>query len=519
MKFRFVPMNNNNKNEIKSNPRNKKDKRDKRYSSLSAFVITCVASLLTLVALTARATITLSPARGGSLGKTGSFYYFVQFPGSTPTPASPAFKTFEPLDISKSVTDEVNSGLNNMFRINFNSNVSTIPPAPQQALVMVIVNASGASLPVPIAAVNGQHCGGTTNLCQAQGLNNADNNNYYAAKYTPNQSIEIGIYPRDICAALSVKGIQSQACTGAFVVSPRVGTTTNFSLSFVATTAADSQILTAPSPTPTGQTFDTLPNPINLVLQVDTPTFTCPSQEELKTSYIPGDAQIVVKTSLFRLVTSPGSAPAAQLYVVGQDNGSAPVTGSNYARANTYVSGGLSLGFPTQNAGGFVNSTEDDRHSYELSFLMQDDAGIFVPPNDPISCRLGPVETGAIEGFLKKSNCFIATAAFGSGEAAPVQMLRDFRDEILFQSALGTSFVHWYYEWSPGWADWMMDHTAVRLPVLLLLAPLELIAWFCLNPFYFVILLSFVFSGLWILFLMSSRKCRAEMLRQRVIGA
>ncbi|MDC4205325.1 MAG: S8 family serine peptidase [Candidatus Manganitrophus sp.] len=45
--------------------------------------------------------------------------------------------------------------------------------------------------------------------------------------------------------------------------------------------------------------------------------------------------------------------------------------------------------------------------------------------------------------------CFIATAAYGSYLDPHVQTLRNFRDEVLMPSALGKTFVDFYYVWSP----------------------------------------------------------------------
>lgn len=53
------------------------------------------------------------------------------------------------------------------------------------------------------------------------------------------------------------------------------------------------------------------------------------------------------------------------------------------------------------------------------------------------------------------SDCFIATAAFGSIDAVEVRQLREFRDKKLLNSRLGVFLVSWYYKISPSIAKWV----------------------------------------------------------------
>ncbi|HUL51642.1 MAG TPA: S8 family serine peptidase [Verrucomicrobiae bacterium] len=59
---------------------------------------------------------------------------------------------------------------------------------------------------------------------------------------------------------------------------------------------------------------------------------------------------------------------------------------------------------------------------------------------------------------ITNSHCLIATAAFGSELAPPVQFLRDFRDYKILSTADGASFMTafnaWYYSFSPSVADY-----------------------------------------------------------------
>jgi hypothetical protein len=80
-----------------------------------------------------------------------------------------------------------------------------------------------------------------------------------------------------------------------------------------------------------------------------------------------------------------------------------------------------------------------------------------------------------------QGGCFIATAAFGSYESGWVQVLREFRDEVLLDHTWGTRFVQWYYAHSPGAANWIAQHPIARAVVRLALLPVIIVAWFWLH--------------------------------------
>jgi len=61
--------------------------------------------------------------------------------------------------------------------------------------------------------------------------------------------------------------------------------------------------------------------------------------------------------------------------------------------------------------------------------------------------------------------CFIATAAYGTETASELDILRDFRDQVLLENALGLRFVEAYYRLSPPVADFIARNDFLRAVV------------------------------------------------------
>jgi hypothetical protein len=72
--------------------------------------------------------------------------------------------------------------------------------------------------------------------------------------------------------------------------------------------------------------------------------------------------------------------------------------------------------------------------------------------------------------------CVIATAAYGSELAGPVQFLREFRDQRVERTYLGSEFMAafnaWYYSWAPAIAKLESNNGALRAAVRVLILPL-----------------------------------------------
>lgn len=72
--------------------------------------------------------------------------------------------------------------------------------------------------------------------------------------------------------------------------------------------------------------------------------------------------------------------------------------------------------------------------------------------------------------------CIIATATYGSELSPEVQLLRNFRNNMILKTYAGSSFMTvfnaWYYSFSPKVAEFITQHQALRTPMKFVLHPL-----------------------------------------------
>ncbi len=451
--------------------------------------------------MVAQATILVVPANkgGNPFNGTTAFYTTTNAAGSESGldsnkyffDSDPSFP-FGIVDISKKQGDE--SGLASALSFTITSDKTSFATT-SLPVIMIQANGSAASPNnlkyVPIAGVNGSPC--DTNICGAQlGVNN----HFFGVVYSAGQTVSIQVYPKDICIDYNIQAGAGSAtgCTvGGTDVSPNQGTPTVQPMQL---TFQVNSVTNDGSKTKTTEASQDSSSPISLAFQTDGPTFSCNLVKN--DVYTPRDASIKLNAAFLGVAQASGRAPLSIAIVVANRGATVNLT-STYQGQNELVRRvGIADG---QIVDGFVNSESlTDANSYTMGFLARDASGVVTTE---AACQLSNVRTAAIQGFLSKSNCFIATAAFRSVDAAPVEMLREFRGEFLMSNRPGRAFVRWYYRWSPPAAEWLMLHPVARYPVLHALIPLQLFAWLALHPS--ALVLVFVLSLVYVRLLIALR--------------
>jgi hypothetical protein len=283
--------------------------------------------------------------------------------------------------------------------------------------------------------------------------------------------------------SFSVTALCAAAGTGALCASATVQSTAattlaqNLDFYFGVVTTASSPTSSNVVTAATGATGETRTG-IGFGITDVNPTTTCSGVAT--DLYFPGDSQIYLYASNIT-ASKNGGVDLQYLITMAKDNAAAA------GDAIDFEAGGVSSNSivhytpssaSTEEITGFTNATGAD-HKYAVIVQAQNKVGLVSEAAS--KCSFFPAQSQDISGILKESKCFIATAAYHDGRAAPVMMLRKFRDQILSQFSLGREFIKTYYQYSPAAAEWAWDKPIIRSVALKLLAPVELMAWAILK--------------------------------------
>ncbi|NIO17689.1 MAG: hypothetical protein GTN70_12055, partial [Deltaproteobacteria bacterium] len=131
---------------------------------------------------------------------------------------------------------------------------------------------------------------------------------------------------------------------------------------------------------------------------------------------------------------------------------------------------------PETVTGAEINGFEITLHFVD-GLVGDDDLAI----NGVVTDQGGPAVTVTSDSEEKGSDCFIATAVYGSTSATSVLLLRQFRDRYLLTSLPGKWLVKNYYRYSPTAAKWLAKHPIAKGVVRLTLTPVVILSWILLH--------------------------------------
>jgi hypothetical protein len=87
-------------------------------------------------------------------------------------------------------------------------------------------------------------------------------------------------------------------------------------------------------------------------------------------------------------------------------------------------------------------------------------------------CKVCDYEYAEVSYESCVTQCFIATAAYGTELDPRLDILRTFRDQVLLPNPIGNKFVELYYKYSPPIADLIRPHESIRAVIRVMLKPI-----------------------------------------------
>lgn len=214
-------------------------------------------------------------------------------------------------------------------------------------------------------------------------------------------------------------------------------------------------------------------------------TANCPTNESLNTKvFYPGDQSIVLQKQNFvpekaSLLKGSPVTSSYTLFKAWSDNSihNASEAGNVYEELGPSSDGRIN---------GFENSTNSSPILYSAIVGVRDHAGA------KTYCHTGSGTSGTlvtytgvfsseISGFLKESNCFIATATYENSRHPVVILFRNFRDRFLNSFLMGRTLVKIYYSNSPYFANLLIKNPSFRPLIKMIFQPITIFVYLFLN--------------------------------------